>query len=423
MTGAERRPRLAFVTQWYQRDRNGPILWTARALQDQGFDVGMLTSGTRSVTASPRHNPLNDWFLDRDGDPRALYVPAYRRYDQSPLRRIAALASFASTSTLLGQQALQSADLCVVYGSPATAALPAVVANIRFGLPYVMIVQDLWPDSIFATGYASENAMGKAVTGVLDPFLRLAYRRASHIVAITPGMRDVLIERGVPEDRVSVVYNWVDERVYRPLPASGKLRSTLGLTESDRILIYTGNIGRAQALDNVVRAVARLPEDAPLHLVLLGGGTERDAVASLAGELGVESRVHLLDPVPSEDVAEVVAGADAALVSLADESVFSVTLPSKTQAALAQGKPIVAVGRGDLARIVTDASAGWTCAPGSPAELAAVLTALAETSTESLVEMGESGRRYYDSTMSREAGTARLGSIAWSAYRQSLGLQ
>ena len=419
MSGAERRPRLAFITQWFRPDRNGPILWTAQALQDQGFDVGVLTSGTRDVVPAPAHNPLNDWYVDRDGDPRALYVPAYRRYDKSPLRRIGALTSFALTSTVLGQSALHDADVCLVYGSPATAALPAIVANLRSGLPYVMVVQDLWPDSIFATGYASNDAKGKAVTGLLNPFLDLAYRRAHHIVAITPGMRDVLIERGVPAEKVSVIYNWVEERVYRPLPASGALRSALGLEERDRILIYTGNLGPAQALDNVVRAVAQLPQETPLHLVLLGGGTEREAIARLATELGAESRVHLLDPVPSEEVSDVVAGADAALVSLADEEVFSVTLPSKTQSALAQSKPILAVGRGDLARIVAEAGAGWVSPPEDPAALAAVLAELAATPRSDLMARGAAGHAFYEATMSRSAGSRALGRIMRDALQGS----
>lgn len=384
--------------------------WVAQALEEHGFDVGIITSGMRSAQPMEFGNPLRRWYREAGRIP-VLHVPAYRRYDATALRRITALVSFAATSTTLAQPSIEKADVCLVYGSPATAVAPALAANLRTGVPYVMYIQDLWPDSIFATGYLTGGVRARVVKSVFGPFLALAYRRAAHIIAITPGMRQTLIDRGVPGEKITVIYNWVDEDVLSPRPPSRKLRDLLGIADEDFVLLYAGNHGPGQALDNVIRAVVRNGPAQGLHLVLLGAGSQRENLRALVAELGGEDVVHFMDAVPSDDVAEYTAGADACLVSLADEPVFDVTLPSKSQSALAQGKPVLAVGRGDLVALVDESGAGWTCPPGDPEALSAVLTEMAQTDAARLAARGAAGLAYYKAHLSHAIGAQKLADV------------
>ena len=95
------------------------------------------------------------------------------------------------------------------------------------GSPYVLYVQDLWPDSVFATQFLTQSTVRRVLRG-LDPYLQQLYRSAAHVVAITPGMRETLVERGLRITR-SVVYNWVDEQVMRPRRPNGRLRAAAGV--------------------------------------------------------------------------------------------------------------------------------------------------------------------------------------------------
>lgn len=339
-----------------------------------------------------------------------LRVPEYPSHDASAIRRMATFGSFALSSATLAARSIGSADIALVYSSPATAALPAMVARARWGTPYVLQIQDLWPDSFFEAGFVRGAPLGIAGS-LASSFVQASYRGASHVCVITPGMRRALIERGVPEQQVTVVFNWVDEVTLRPVPSSGVLRDQLGLARTDFIALFAGNAGEAQGLMAWVEAFGRLSDMPTSHLAFLGGGTQRERLQAAVEAHRLGHRVHFLDAVPSAQVAPLVADADVSVVSLADRPLFRITMPSKLQAALAMGSPVIASCAGDVADVVQASGAGWVAKPEDSASIAETVRAAVNAGPDHRSERGGQGLRFYQERMSRHVGSALLADV------------
>jgi glycosyltransferase involved in cell wall biosynthesis len=290
-----------------------------------------------------------------------------------------------------------------------------MVARARYGTPYVLLIQDLWPDTIFATGFLNSGSVRAVAASAVSGFVEASYKAASHICVITPGMRRTLIARGVPESKVSVVFNWVDEAVLRPAPRSGALRHQLGLGDGAFVALFAGNAGEAQALHAWVRAMGLLSETDDAHLVILGGGTQREALQAQASTIGVGERVHVLKPVPVAEVPALVADADASIVSLANRPLFEITIPSKVQACLAMGSPVIASCAGDVAEVLNESGAGWVARPEDPASIADAMRTAHSAGFEERLRRGRLGYDYYMQNMAVDIGAQRLAQALRSA--------
>jgi glycosyltransferase involved in cell wall biosynthesis len=227
-------------------------------------------------------------------------------------------------------------------------------------------------------------------------------------------MKDVLVERGVDPAKISLVYNWVDEALFAPgAKPDPALRDDLRLGPDDFVVMYAGAMGMAQGLTALLDGVAITRH--PIHLVMVGDGIDRENLERHTAALGIGSRVHFLGRRPMASMPGLLAAADVQAVCIRDTPLFRVNMPSKVQSLLAAGHPIVAVAVGDPAGAVLDAGAGWAADPANPTAVAAVLDAAAEAGTETLRRMGAAGRRSYETLMSAEIGSSRLGAILRAA--------
>jgi len=400
----------AFVTQWYPPEPVEIPRNIALSLASYGHNIAVVTGVPNYPTGRVMdgHRALELTTEEIDGL-QVRRTPLYPSHDSSALKRMANYASWAVSSALFGQRVLRKADAVLVYSSPATAALPAMVARRLWGTPYVLLIQDVWPDSIFASGFLP-GALGRAVHGVIDAFARRAYAMADHVAVISPGMVDLLAERGVPRDNLSVVHNWVPEEDQGDEVAARRaasLASRIGVPEGTRLFLYAGNHGHAQALEGVVGAFLDDRTEGA-HLVLLGDGVMKEALVALADG---HPRVHFLDPVDRAEAAQLLADADVSVVSLADEPLFAVTMPSKVQSGLATARPMLVVARGDAASVVVDARAGAAATPDDRDAIVRAVQALASATPDELAAMGEHGRALYQSSMARAVGASRLSEL------------
>ncbi|MFI0794541.1 glycosyltransferase family 4 protein [Micromonospora rubida] len=414
----ERPDRVTLVSQWFPPEPAALAHRITTSLRDQGFVADVLTG----VPNYPRGIVYEGYSARRrsvevrDGI-RVLRTPLYPSHDRSAFGRALNYASWAASSSLLGARALRNADAALVYSSPVTATAAAMMAKLRWRTPYVTMVIDLWPDNVFATGYLTEGPTRRIAEAVLNRFTDQTYRWADHVTVPTPGLRDIVVDRGVPPEKVSLVYIWADEKIMQPTEPEPGLRDRLGLTDDDFVLLYGGNLGAAQRLDVVVDAMARLRNMPDVHLVLAGDGVERDRLVAQA-ERDRLGTVHFLDPVPPDRMAARMAAADLNLISLADEPLFRITLPSKTQSILACGQPMLACAPGDVARIAHDAEAGFSAPPGDAEALAAVIRSARATPRHRLRAMGEAGRQYYLTHMSEASNAPVIADLLSQAARR-----
>lgn len=416
MTGS--RPlRVGFLTQWFEPEPVTNPLWIAAALQEQGLTVGIAT-GIPNYPDGRVQSPFRAHrrYTGKWHGASVVRTPLYPSHNRSGLGRAVNYLSFAAGSALGAQAILGRSDVNLVYATPATVAIPAMVAAKRSRVPYVLYIQDLWPDSVTQTGMLPQNSFTSWGVAGLTRFVNASYRNASHVVVISPGMLKALTERGVPQAKISVIPNWAAEEPSPSVEDVQAARRTLGLVEDDILVMYAGNHGQAQNLACFIDAIRSVRGFPQLRFAFLGEGSQKEVLQSLATDIPRE-RLQFLPGVKPHEVAPLVAAADAQIISLADESIFQMTIPGKVQANLAAGKAIIAAASGDAASLLNDSGAAFVVRPGDSLAIAAMLRKLPRLGRRGLEEMGRAGRDFYFQVLGREQGSRRLVKVLEIAAR------
>jgi glycosyltransferase involved in cell wall biosynthesis len=396
--------RILYLTQWFKPEPNIiKGITFVRALEAAGHDVTVVTGfpnyPTGRLYPGYRLRPIRRETID---GVRIVRLPLYPSHDASAVRRSLNFLSFFVSVLVYALVRRARYDIAYVYHPPITVGLAMALAGLVRPLPFALDVQDLWPDTIAATGMAGTGRL----TGLLGALCRFSYARASAIIVQSEGMRRALIERGVPAGKLTTIHNWAsdapDQQAARDAP-----------TPNGRFtIVYGGNLGRAQGLETVIDAAAILGARDDIDILLYGDGVEEAALCARAAAKGV-SRLRFMGRVRAQEMQAIFARADALLLHLRDDPLFAITIPSKTQAYLAQGRPIIAGIAGDAAAMLRESGAAIVVPPGDAATLAAAMAALADLPPARRVAMGEAGRRYYrerlsfDRAMHRTAGVLR----------------
>ncbi|WP_312931637.1 glycosyltransferase family 4 protein, partial [Stutzerimonas nitrititolerans] len=335
---------------------------------------------------------------------RVTRVPLYPSHDQGAVGRVLNYVSFAAASLIYGLFGARRPDVIYAYHPPLTVGVCAALIRLFRRVPVVYDIQDMWPDTLRATGMFSNEKALKLVSRVCD----WVYRRVDHLVVLSPGFKHLLVGRGVAADKIAVIYNWCAEDslsaprgdVPQVLRSSGKFR-----------ILFAGNMGKAQALDAVLEAAELVQQQAPdLIFVFLGGGVEVKRLQELAASK-ILANVIFLPPVPMVEVGSYLSGADALLVHLKKDPLFTITIPSKTQAYMAVGKPILMAVDGNAADLVRDSGCGKVAESENPQAIAEAALALMRASTNERNVMAENGRRFYQQKLSLKVGAGRFGEI------------
>jgi glycosyltransferase involved in cell wall biosynthesis len=245
----------------------------------------------------------------------------------------------------------------------------------------------------------------------------LLYRTAESITVLSPGFRRLLIERGVPSEKIHVVYNWTDEDSFSPTPRDERLASDLGLANRFNV-IYAGNHGAFQGLETLIHAARKLKHVPEIQIVLIGDGQKRQDLQRLAREVDADN-VRFLEMRPSDQMAGINSLADVMLVHLRNLSFFSSTIPSKTQVAMACGRPVIMAVRGDAADLIRSSAAGVVVEPENSAALADSILALYRMPAIEREAMGRRARQFYLREMSLEIGGLQMEKLFESAAGRS----
>ncbi|MGC5028672.1 glycosyltransferase family 4 protein [Micromonospora sp. DT229] len=325
-------------------------------------------------------------------------VPRYSTGDGAVRPRMAAWLSFAASAAVVGRSYLAGVDVLYVHQPPAATFASAALLRLLGRVPVVLHVPDVWAEQS-----AEDTDDDRWAARVRAAMVR-TYRSASAIAVSSPSLRDAVVATGVDADRVPVVLNWTDERIFRPAPAGSAAR---GLVRRDErcVVMHAGTIGARQGLETAVRAAAALENT--MDLVLVGSGAQERRVRGLAAELRADN-VRFVERRSPLDMPELYAAADYQLVMLRDLPALRGTVPGKLQAALSCAAPVVASAGGDTAALVERARAGLSCPPGDWASLADRFWLAAQIPPPARAEMGRRGRQAYLREMSLSAGVDRV---------------
>jgi colanic acid biosynthesis glycosyl transferase WcaI len=390
--------RIALLTQWYPPEPGSSRLHEiGRELSVRGHDVTVITGFPNYPGGRFYEGYRISWreWQDYDGV-RVLRLPLYPDHSRSKTKRILNFTSFAASASVLGPFLSGPIDLLWVYHPPLTVGIPAcVIGNLRQA-PLVYEIQDMWPETLAATGMLTSPRIAKWVGRAAD----VIYRQSAAITVISPGFKRNLIEKGVPAEKIHVIPNWADAR-FEPVSRDDELAARHGMSGHFNV-VYAGNMGAAQALDNVLNAATLLRDVPAVQFVLIGDGIDEQRLRTSAADRGL-TNVLFIGRQPAAAMPKFFAMADVLLIHLNRDPLFEITIPGKTMVYLASGKPIVCAVGGDAAEIVVRAGAGLACTPEQPEELAQAVRTLLDMSASERNAMGESGRREFLAKYTREA--------------------
>ena len=278
-------------------------------------------------------------------------------------------------------------DVIFIYApSPILQAIPAIFLGWLKGCPVVLWVQDLWPESLSATGHVKNQVVLKQVERVV----RFIYRHTDLLLVQSRAFEAPV--RALASSTPIVYYpNSVDDSF--AMSSSNAPPQVEGLGNGFSVM-FAGNIGTAQAVEVIVEAASLLKEQEDIHFVVLGEGSRWDWMCHEAKRRGL-SNLHLPGRFPVETMPGFMQKASALLVTLANQEIFKATIPSKVQAYLAAGRPILACLNGEGANLVTGAGAGLAVPAEDGRALAEAILKLYRMSTHEREAMGERGRLYY----------------------------
>ncbi len=397
--------RVMFLTQWFEPEPAFKGVSFVRALSERGYDVEVVT-GFPNYPSGAIYPGYRVRLFQREILEGVVVnrIPLYPSHDTSTVGRTLNYLSFFASALIYGLWASRRFNVVYVYHPPITVGAAAALFGWITGTPFILDVQDLWPDSVMASGMKGTVTLARALDSICD----FVYRRAAVIVVQSRGIKAKLVERGIAVSKMTTIYNWAEEADANP---RGLLKTETIVPPGRFNIVYGGNLGRVQALDAVIDAARRAAESEPrIFLTLIGSGTEAERLRRFVSEIGA-SNVRILPAVPKSDIADVFAAADVLLAHLADDPLFEITVPSKVQFYLAMGKPILIGVKGEAADLVVSADAGVAAPPEDVAALAEAMIDLSRRPSEELRLMGERGKLLYKQRFSAAVGIGATAEI------------
>ena len=392
--------RILLISQYFDPEPTLKGMVFAQGLAQRGHQVQVLTGfpnyPTGSVAAGYRLRPHLREVMEGVPVDRVWLYPSHNK---SAPQRALNYASFALSATAWRLGRGEAPDVTWIHHPPISATLPAIAVRRGIRSPFILEIQDLWPESLTANGTVSDGRIIRTVNALVDA----SYRRAAGLVCIAPGVKATLQDSGVPGEKIHVIPNWADEDRLQFGPDDVSWADSL-LSPQHFNVVYTGNIGVAQGLEAVVAALriarSRVPS---LRMLFVGGGVSEAELQMAVQDLPAGC-VQVIPRQPMPRVAALLDGADAGLVHLRRRTLYESTIPSKTQAYLAAGLPVIMAVRGDAASLIKAAGAGLTAEPDDPESLAQAIEDMHSLEPQRRRQMGTAGRSYYEMELSVDRG-------------------
>jgi len=312
--------------------------------------------------------------------------------------------SFVFFGCLLGPWYFRQHDFDVIFvyePSPFTVGIPAILMRRLKKTPLFFWVQDLWPESLSATG----AVRSRLVLGAVGGMVKWIYHHCDKVAVQSTGFFSPAIKAGAEQEKIVYFPNWA-ESLYRPVTLPQSAPERLDVPNDGFVAMFAGNLGAAQSLETILDA-AEMAKDQLIHWVFLGDGRRRDWMQEQIVSRRLD-RVHLLGSYPVEKMPAYFSLADAMLVTLRSDPVMTTTIPGKMQSYLACARPVIGALDGEGAKVIEESGAGF-CVPSGDAEgLANAVMKMNEMSIRERNAMGDAAMAYYEQHFDRETLVKQL---------------
>ena len=366
---------ILFLTDNFPPERNVPAMRTwehvSRWVKD-GHRVTIITTAPNFPQGKPLAGYTNRWYMKEDmGGVTVIRVKSYIAANEGFLKRILDYVSFMVTGGIVAM--FQKRPDILITTSPQFFCAVAgwVVSRLR----WIFELRDLWPASIVAVGAMKEGIAIKTLYWMEMSM----YRAADRVIAVTKGLKQDLVDRGIPSDKIVVVRNGADTNRFTPRPKDATFVEKFGL-QGKFVVGYYGTIGMGAGVQTAVDAgrVLRDRGRDDIVIMLAGAGAEYDEVEKSIQEQGL-TNVKLLPPFDQADMPAVWSLLDAAIVMMKDRPLFRATISSKTFEALAMGMPVImSLPAGEATGLVDEYGFGINVLPENPEDMANAIQKLAD---------------------------------------------
>lgn len=360
------RPRVLFLNRsyWPCNEATGQLLTELCEDVATDFDI-------RVIAGQPNQNPDGVDFR-KLGSQRRRGVQIQRvfnsRFNKSSLPgRATNLLSYlftASFAALFGKRP----HMVVVETDPPLLSFLGAAMKFFHRCQLIVYLQDIYPDLAVSLGKIPD---GFAVR-LLRRMLFAIYRRADRVVVLSRDMRKLLMDSGVPAEKIVCIPNWVDTRKLVPTKRDNAFRKRHDLGEKF-VVMYSGNLGMAQRLNDLILAAENLNDRADIEFLFVGDGVSRKPLEKLVAEKKL-GNVRFLGYQPKSELSQSLSAADLHVVSL-DPTIAQCLMPSKLYGILASGTAVLTIApeETELARVVADQGLGMVVGPGNPESTAAAI--------------------------------------------------
>lgn len=374
----------------------------AIALRDAGCEVTVLTGQPNypEGLVYEGYSPCSVGSESYDGI-TVFRVPLAPRGEGSGLKLILNYLSFVVSASAIGPWLLRgrSFDTIFVFGlSPILQVIPGVWLAWLKKSALITWVQDLWPDSLSATGYVKDERL----LGLVAQLVKWIYKKNDLL----------LVQSHAFVEPVSLLAESTPV-IYHPNPGDFAFSDPVASGECPIIfdkgfsVVFAGNFGTVQSLETILEAANLLKNERDIHFILVGNGSRMKWLQMEVDRLGL-TNLRLPGRFPLSTMPIILSKASVLLVSLIRNQIMSQTVPSKVQAYLAAGKPIIASLDGEGARIVEEANAGLACPAEDAKELADAVKRLRDAPEEQIHKMGQNARKYYEENFEPRLLASRL---------------
>lgn len=377
-----------------------------QAFADAGFDMVLYTpTPSRGVTDEIRHKYKNIKFETMyDGHMAIHRFPLFKEGKGAFLRavRYTLMCFIHFLKGSFAKDARECDVMFVASTPPIQGAMAAMVKKIR-RIPLIYNLQDVFPDSLVNTGTIHKSSILWKIGRIIEDF---TYRNADKIVVISKDIKNNIIAKGVPEDKIELIYNWVDESevvdIQRP---NNKLFDLYGLDKKKFYVTYCGNIGLTQNMDMLLDVAEALEDYPDIQFVIIGDGAYKQNVEKniIDRKLG---NVKLLPFQPYEDISHVFSLGDVGLI-ISKPGVGDNSVPSKTWSIMSASRPVLAsFDENELKDIIKHNDCGAFVPAGDKHALKEAIISLYKDNDRCVV-CGRNGRNFILNNLTKEIGTTK----------------
>lgn len=376
----------------------------AKNLKEQGHEV-LVATGKPNYPSGEIFQGYKLWGLQTDhfGEIPVYRVPLWPRGRSGAINLILNYLSFVVSGVFFFPWLLRSEkiDHVVVFASsPLTQAIPAILLKYVKNAHLSIWVQDLWPESLSATGYVKNKKAIQAVGWLV----RFIYSQADTLLVQSKAF---IKSVACYADESKIVYfpNLFDTRTMK-LSTEALKPELRNILVQNFCFVFAGNLGTAQSLDTIIQAAKLISDLQDVKIVIVGSGSVGESLQKQVANQKLFN-VYLAGRYPMEVMPEIFSHAQVLLVTLKADPIFELTVPSKVQAYLAAGKPILAAINGEGALVINESEAGLTGASEDAEALAANMRRFRAMDADRLNKMGHNAKKFFDKNfdMSTETQT------------------